>query len=477
MAVFFVTACGDDFLELTPPDAIADVEAFETLGDFHAGLNGIYATVRQGSYWGKNMMMNFDVSVSDAYALEGFTNQWGTQYGWQIQSGTGEGANLWLVAYRVATRSSNLINNFDNLEEGSEQERNQILGEAKALRAMAHFDLVRVFGRPYRIGNPASDLGVPIVTVENLEEKPRNTVAEVYDFVLTELHEARDLITQNRHRRYLGVNGVNALLARIYHEMGDWSNAITYATAVIDEVPLSSGQDYADIWQSDGDPAGNDEIIWVTAVHPTEFGNALNLGSNFVGGNPPLPPAYNWRVDYVPADDLIAMYDQANDIRYNSFFLTDIPVAGITADVTVFIKYPHDNPNFTQRGMNQMKVFRASEMYLIRAEAYAESGQEAQANADLSALRTARIDGYSHSDLSGGALLEAIYNERRKEMVLEGSRWFDLRRRAEGFQRTPQAGTGPFDNLVIEPDNYRWVWPIPQGEMDANLKMVQNPGY
>ncbi len=477
MAVFFITACGDDFLELTPPSAISDTEAFETLDDFHAGLNGVYATIRQGSYWGKNMMMNFDVAVNDAYALEGFTNQWGTQYGWQISSGTGEGANLWLVAYRVATRSSNLINNFANLDEGSEQERNQILGEAKALRAMAHFDLVRIFATPYRLSNPASDLGVPIVIREDLEEKARNTIAEVYEFVLDELHEARGLITENRHRRYMGVDAVNALLARIYHEMGDWQNAITYASNVIDEVPLSTGDAYANIWQADGDAAGNDEVIMIMAVHPTEFGNDLNLGSNFIGGNPPLPPNYYWRIDYVPAEDLIAMYDKDNDIRYNSFFMEDIPVAAVPGGVTAFIKYPHDNPNFTQRGMNQMKVFRASEMYLIRAEAYAESGQDGQANADLDALRSARIDGYSHTNLSGNDLLNAIFDERRKEMVLESSHWFDLRRRGAGFQRTPQNGTGPFDNLVIEPDNYRWVWPIPQSEMDANRLMVQNAGY
>ncbi len=477
MAVFFMAACGDDFLELTPPDAISDAEAFETLDDFYAGLNGIYATIRQGSYWGKNMMMNFDVAVDDAYALEGFTNQWGTQYGWQIASGTGEGANLWLVAYRVTTRSSNLINNFQNLDQGTEQERNQILGEAKALRAMAHFDLVRIFAKPYRQSNPANDLGVPIVTVENLDPKPRRTIAEVYTFILEELHEARDLITENRHRRYLGVNALNALLARIYHEMGDWQNAITYASAVIDQVPLSTGQDYADIWQQDGKPAGGDEIIMIMAVHPTEFGNDLNLGSNFVGGNPPLPPQFNWRIDYVPADALLALYDKDNDIRYSSFFMEDVPVAAVAGGVTAFVKYPHDNPNFTQRGMNLMKVFRTSEMYLVRAEAYAETGQDAQANADLGALRAARIDGYSHTNLSGQALLEAIYLERRKEMVLEGSRWFDLRRRGEGFQRSPQSGSGPFDNLAIAPDNYRWVWPIPQGEMDANQRMVQNPNY
>ena len=470
--VFFMTACGDDFLDLTPPDAIADTEAFETLDDFYTGLNGIYSAIRGGgSYWGKNMMMNFAVSTNDFYAVQGFTNQWGTQYAWSIQAGTGEGANLWLVGYQTITRASNLINSWDNLEEGTQAERNQILGEAKLARAFAHFDLVRVFAKPYRLANPG-DLGVPIVTVENLEEKPRNTIGEVYNFIITEATEALNLMTLNRERYYMGVNAGNAFLARVYHEMGDWGNAITYATNVINAVDLSTGDEYINIWRNDGSAA--DEVIFLVGVHQTEFANALNLGSNFVGPNPPV--GGNWRIDYIPALELLDMYDKDNDIRYGAFFQEEVSVPAIPP-VTAFIKYPPDNPLFSNRGMNQMKVFRASEAYLIRAEAYAQTGQAGLANGDLEALRTARISGYSHTDLSGDALLQAIYDERRKEMVAESSRWFDLRRRSQGFQRTPQPGTGPDNDLGIEATNYRWIWPIPQGEMDANSLMIQNPGY
>ncbi len=472
--VFMMTACGDDFLDLTPPDAISDQEAFETLEDFYVGLDGVYSSIRGGgSYWGKNMMMNFDVAADDFYAVQGFTNQWGGQYGWAIQASTAEGANLWLSAYRVITRSSNLINNWNNLEEGTEQERNQILGEAKLARAMAHFDLVRVFAKPYRQAS-MDDLGVPVVTVENIQEKPRNTIGEVYEFVLDEAHEALELITENRERHYMGVDAANLLLARIYHEMGEWENAITHASDVIDEVSLSTADEYMDIWRNDG--SSGDEVVFLVGVHQSEFANALNLGSNFVGGNPPLPPNFNWRIDYIPGLELLDMYDKDNDIRYEAFFEEDVPVAAIP-DVVSFVKYHYDNPNFANRGMNQFKAFRVSEAYLIRAEAYAELGQEGPGNSDLADLRSARIDDYDHADLSGDNLLEAIYNERRKEMVGEGQRWFDLRRRAQGFQRTPQDGTGPFNNLDITPDNYRWVWPIPQTEMDANPIMVQNPGY
>lgn len=479
LTVFFMTACGDDYLELTPPDAIADTEAFETLEDFQVGLNGIYASIRAGgSYWGKNMMMNYAVSTDDFYAVQGFTNQWGSQYAWTVLPGTAEGANLWLSAYQVNTRASNLINNFGNLptpasdEPGLLAEQNQILGEAKLARAMAHFDLVRVFAKPYRLANPANDPGVPIVTVENLEEKARNTIGEVYTFILEEALEARDLITMNRERHFMGVDAANAFLARVYHEMGDWPNAITYATNVINARDLSTGNEFLNIWATDG--GDGDEVIFMVGVHQSEFGNALNLGSNFVGGNP--PSGGNWRIDYIPGLELVGMYDKDNDIRYAAYFLDNVNVPTIDP-VTAFVKYPPDNPNFTNRGMNQMKVFRVAEAYLIRAEAYAESGQAGPANDDLEALRLARISGYSHTDLSGDNLLNAIYDERRKEMVGESSRWFDLKRRNLGFARTPQQGTGPDNDLVITNNDHRWVWPIPQGEMDANSLMVQNPGY
>lgn len=486
LAIFYLTACSDDFLELTPPDAISDLEAFETLADFDAAINGIYATIRGGGgYWGKNMMMNFDVAADDAYAVIGFTNQWGTQYAWTVDASTGEVFSLFAGAYQVATRSSNLINNWSRLSEGTEAHRNHLLGEAKLARAMAHFDLVRVFAKPYRQSNPTSDLGIPIVTVENLEDKARNTIEEVFQFVITEALEAKELMKhtgagkhpRDRGNLYFREVTSDALLARVYHEKGDWASAITHATNVIEKMNLSTGADFVNIWAADGVSVteANNEVIFMVAVHPTEFSNAVNMGSNFVGGNPPAPPAFNWRIDYMPANDLIAMYDKANDVRFGAYFQENVPVANVPP-ITALIKYPPSNPNFTQRGMSLMKVFRVAEMYLIRAEAYSYSN-EGSANADLSALRAARIAGYSHTNLAGEALKQAIYDERRKEMAFESSRWFDLRRRGQGFARTPQAGSGPGHDLAIESTDFRWVWPIPQHEMDANRLMRQNAGY
>jgi starch-binding outer membrane protein, SusD/RagB family len=463
--VFFLTSCGEDFLDLTPPFAISDQEAYENLDDFYTGLNGVYATVRGGSYYGKNMMVSFDVSVDDLYALTDFTNQYGTQYAWTTSSSTGDVYGLWLTAYRVITRSSNLINFWDRLEEGTLEERNQILGEAKLLRAMAHFDLVRVYAKPYRLSNPNTDLGIPIVVQENLLEKSRNTISDVYEFVINEAKEALELMTQNREVFFVGKNAANALLARVYHEMGDWTNAITYSSAVISVVPLSTGTDYVNIWRNDN----GIEVIFRTAMTQGEVAG-LSIGSNYVGGITPSGP---WQVDYAPANELVDLFS-ANDIRYGAFFQEATPTQAGTMVVTV--KYPPTNPAYTQRGANQTKIFRSSEAYLIRAEAYSYSN-EGLANADLAALRAARIPGYSHTDLAGDALKEEIYTERRKEFAFEGQRWLELKRRGLGFKRTPQFGSGPFGNIEILSGNFQWLWPIPQHEMDSNTLMIQNPGY
>ncbi len=474
LAVFMITACDEDFLDLHPPYAISADEAFETLDDFYSGLNGIYSALRGGGgYWGKNMMMNFAVATDEAYAVEGFTNQWGGFYNWAYTAGTSEIAGLWINAYRVSTRASNLIENHGDLTEGSRSERNQILGEAKLLRAMAHFDLVRVFAKPYKHSNPSSDLGVPIVTVENIEDKPRETIADVYNFILEEAHEALDLLNTNRAIYYMGVDAANAFLARVYQEMGDWENAAEYAGEAIGSRQLAEGQDYLNVWRRDGH--GNGEVIFLCGVVQAEFTNGLNLGSNFVGSTPPA--GGNWRIDYKPGVELVELYDRDNDIRYEAFFEDDVAIVGYEAGLTVLVKYYHDNPNFEQRGMNQMKVFRLSEMYLIKAEALAELGEEADANQYLADLRDARIQGYSHTDYSGDELLEEIYKERQLELAFEGHRWFDLRRRGEGFERVPQVRSTGRDDITIEPDNHRWIYPIPQGEMDANRLMVQNPGY
>jgi hypothetical protein len=114
-------------------------------------------------------------------------------------------------------------------------------------------------------------------------------------------------------------------------------------------------------------------------------------------------------------------------------------------------------------------------MYLIRAEAYARLGgvNEISGLNDLNTLRTARISGYVPVILTGAPLLQAIADERRKELTGEGHRFFDLKRTTRTINRT----TNCTNFCTLSSSDREWALPIPQSEMLANPNMVQNTGY
>jgi len=211
-----------------------------------------------------------------------------------------------------------------------------------------------------------------------------------------------------------------------------------------------------------------------------KFGLTVSDASNITPGTSYYNDAQGApKPDYVPAQWLLDMYDTANDIRYTSYYQT-VQTAHNDWVTTLVNKYP-GNPEFTgtnQNGAHMPKLFRLAEMYLIRAEAYAENNEDALAAADLNMLRSKRISGYSDVFLTGDDLKAAIWDERTKELAFEGHRFFDLKRKGFGFTRVPQENTVPGPNaLSVSPDNHRWLWAIPQAEFNGNENMIQNPGY
>ena len=159
-------------------------------------------------------------------------------------------------------------------------------------------------------------------------------------------------------------------------------------------------------------------------------------------------------------------------LSYSTFFTEQ--ETGYSSGLTcpLFIGKYWSNPNLSATNaysfVNEPKVFRLSEQYLIRAEAYWHKDEFDLASEDLLAIRKKRIQGYGNFSDAGESLLEEIKTERVKELYMEGFRLMDLKRWGEGFKRTPQQSSisGP-DELEIKADNPMFVWPIPQHEMDA----------
>jgi hypothetical protein len=342
---------------------------------------------------------------------------------------------------------------------------NRIKAQALAIRAIAHFDLLRCWGEEY--DRNSTKLGIPYVTEVNVEQKPaRLTVKGTWDKIFVDMLAAETTLASvtglntATNKSNLDVNAIRGLLARMYLYSKEFDKAEAYATTVIGTFPLASKTDFPNIWKD----ASQAEVIWAVSFNAGEGSPSTGV---YAGANN--------RTRFRGALALVATYDQVNDVRFAPYFAVRNSNAGNPRRVV---------SKFLGRGtaidnVVNWKALRTGELYLIRAEARARQGgaKEVLGLEDLNFLRDARITGYAPVLLMGAPLLSAIESERRKELFCEGHRWFDLKRTSRTIARTNRDLLSTILNL--SPTSIYWNWPIPQGEIDANatIKPQQTPGW
>jgi len=234
-----------------------------------------------------------------------------------------------------------------------------------------------------------------------------------------------------------------------------WDSAVKYATFVINEKPLATASEFPLIWED----ASTEEVVWSINY---EAGNAALIREIY---KPDPRDEFEDEISWRPVTALVNSYS-ASDIRSTAYLTSR--AGGFIVPNKYFAKTTAiTNPD----GVVNFKIFRTAEMYLIRAEALAMKGQDAQALASLNSLRTAR--GATAGNEVGAALQTAIQTERRKELFIEGHRFFDLKRTTRMINRT-QNCTG---FCTLTSGDRGWALPIPQTEIIANPNMQQNPGY
>jgi len=451
-------------VELNPTYTVNGDISFNTVEDYEAALTGTYVRLKAGNYYGSgssNAFVGLPDMLSDNVfeSTESLAN-YTTLQRWAYTADDGNIEGIWLDAYTVVQQANLTMRNIDKLSSANPGAVNRIKGQALALRAHAHFDLFRYFGEEY--DRNSTKLGVPYVETYDIEQKPaRLTVKGTYDKIEADLKLAKQLLSNTdeavqpgNSRAYVDSLVVDAMLARMYNYAGLSDSAIKYATYVINARPLASAAAFPLIWQD----ASLSEVIWTVKF---EQGNS-GIGDNiyYVVGN---------RASYRPTANLLNLYNTSSDIRYTSYF--QVRPRGSSSRLVVS-KYLAKQPFITKPdGIVDFKAFRTGEMYLIRAEAYARKGNDVSGLADVNALRTAR--GAAVGVETGAALLQGIMDERRKELVVEGHRFFDLKRTTRTIIRSTNCSN--FCSLL--PGAREWAFPIPQSEITANPQMVQNPGY
>jgi hypothetical protein len=316
------------------------------------------------------------------------------------------------------------------------------------LRALAHFDLLRYYGEHWDMN---SKKGVPIINkVQKITDAPaRNTVAETYAFVTSELLAAKGLVNaDDRSKNFVNVRTIDALLARVYLYQKNNAEAVNFANLVINdaEYALLSSSDFTSIYTNYNT---SEEIFSLS------FDSQNRSGYN--GLTYSRADALRSEILFLPSENLKLFFDaRPNDPRATLLDYTN-------NDETISPDGRTQKYRGEEKEDNPAYIIRLAEVYFIRAEAAGKVG----GLADINAVRTARsLPAIATADVAtDGDYITAILNERRAELNMEGHRYFDLAR------------TQQYAN-IIQTDAYRAILPIPLREITAsNGAIEQNTGY
>jgi hypothetical protein len=459
------TAC-DSKLDQIPFDSFASNNAFVTASDFENGIRGVYSALTRAGYYGSSdagSMLSFPDVISDnvTRAQRGRGSKRILHEFEYLPSQTIGG--FYGDAYVVIFRANNLLFYAQDFE--GENKAN-IVAEAKALRAMAHFDLVRTYGKiPTQSGDANGSLGVAYLTEpEPLIEPARVTVGEVYENIVNDLTDAVANINTDNPEGRMSRDAVNVLLSRVYLYMGQWQNSINAANNV--STAIAPRTTVPGIWE-DTSQAG---LVFYIPNEATVLN--LNIGVTWSqGGLTNLIP------EYVVSFDFYNLFSD-DDIRKEAY---TFPAANNASGMQFnAIKKLFGRPG-QNNGLVDFKVLRAEEALLNKAEAQFELNQPAQALATLNQLRDQRYTSYVGGE-TGNALRDAIRLERRFEFAFEYQRFFDLKRwglpvQRGGFGDLADGGGTPSENQTLPAGDNRYQLPLSTNALDRNPNLVQNPGY
>lgn len=473
MLLAFIAPSCDDFLEEKPKDRIAVTNSYTTEQDAYSAVNAVYAHLNSQSFdtFGGVYHSSFWVAIGLA-SDEMANNQAGQASLDQLSTFTYGPDNatiydVWKQHYKAITLANIAIARIP-LIEMDETLKARLLNEAKFLRGLLYFDLVRMFGRIPLLLNEIESITPEIAEVD-----------DIYAQIITDLTDAENLPVEQVDGRGRATKGAaKALLAKVYLTRNDYQNCAIKTQEVIDLGVYDLWDDFADIYKianrgineaifsvGFGDAGGKITFWEVSQFHVRLLPPALvNAGvtTNTLG----------WQV---PTTDLATSYGPDDERGpasvFNSFNET---VAGTAYNVPFDKYYFRKYWDVTVPGEFQAKesnqdfpLIRYADVLLMRAEALNELDQSPEAHDYLNMVRNrAGLDDLS--DLSKADFLDAVLNERRWEFAAEGHRWFDLVRTGKLETLVPLAKDG------VTPQSRNYLFPVPQRERDLNQNLSQN---
>ena len=350
-------------------------------------------------------------------------------------------------------RDCNIV--IHELEERDSELGKTILATAHAMRGACYFNLMRLFCDPYDPATAERQLGLSLTEEFDMENRPaRSSLYQTATFIENDLLEAIRLNRQEAIYRYTA-DVAKFYLARVYFWTRQWDKAAAIAGEILEAHPLVEGEEYLNMMNSKSSALGN--VLMRSSVYATGQSSTSDYDNTRT-----LQKARPVSKEFA---DLFA--EKENDIRYAlSFNAKREATKGVFANL------------------------RSAEMCLVMAESYAHLGDNTNALKYLNLLRSKRVTGHTpytmgnlpdvdtdnklQQDATGqpfSKLTWAIHCERRKELFLEGDRWFELKRHGR-----PEFWAAK-DGQKYTTMQFMYTAPIPRNDMLLIPGMQQNNGY
>jgi hypothetical protein len=437
-AAGLLAAC-DSPLDTNPSSSVPREGALDTPAELTVAVNGMYDAFQDnGIDFSRNLVIYPDLYADNLDFFDTYVSD-DEVYNINVTSTNTGVAGIWRGAYDGINRANEVLAAIPAVQGLSSGQAAQARGEALFVRSYMYFVLAQFFG-----GVPLVETPTTTIPTEQQAQVPRSTLAQTYALIERDLRVAAGLLGEAPFSGRASMGAAQALLARLNLYTGDFQEAYNYADAVIESGDYELVADYAANWRNKNGPESIFEVQY-TVNDPSSFSTWFH---------------YLGRYSFSPTSSLYNSYNAVNDRERRDFVIAFSP-----DDAAWVGKYFR-----VESGDDNMILLRLAEMYLVRAEAAGRLGNLGQAIDDVNTIRArSGVAPLAATVTTQVQVLTAVLNERRRELAIEGHRFFDLRR-----MRDLPAAAAIVNNFFEE---YQLYFPLPQTELDANRVLTQNPGY